>query len=103
MVSTIEAYAFVNKGVLQVANDTVLLNTEEIKDKPYQVRLEEAPYSIAEKRNRIEGTVVVAHDLSQYVNKFYSIMLDGGDSVAIDYLINVRTDDLDLTEFGGYV
>lgn len=103
MVSKMDAYAIVNRQVLQVANDTVLLDAEEIKEKPYQVRLEEAPYSIAEKRNRVEGTVVVAHDLTQYVNKFYSIVLEAGDGVAIDYLINHRVEDIDLTEFGEYL
>lgn len=103
MVSKISAYAIINKSVLQVANDTVLLNTEEIQDKPYQVRLEEAPYSIAERRNRLDGVVVVAHDLSQYVNKFYSIILKTKDEVPLDYLIVNRTESIDLTEFGEYV
>lgn len=103
MVSTMDAFAILNRSVLDVANETVLLNTEEIKDKPYQVRLEEAPYSIAERRNRVEGTVVVAHDLTQYVNKFYSIILEANKNAPIDYLICHKVDELDLTEFGEYV
>ena len=103
MVSIMEAFAIINNSVLQVANDTVILDTEEIKDRPYQIRLEEASCSIAEKRDRVDGTVVVAHDLTQYVNKFYSIILQAGEEVPIDYLIKHKVDELDLTEFGEYV
>lgn len=103
MVDTIEAYTIVNRAVLQVANDMVILDAEIIEDKPYQIRLEETPFSIAECRQRLDGTVVVAHDLQQYVNKFYSIMLDASDKVWLDYLIDYKVEDIDLTEFGEYL
>lgn len=103
MVDTMDAYAIVNRSILQVANDMVVLDAEVVEDKPYQFRLEETPFSIAECRQRLDGTVVVAHDLQQYVNKFYSIILDASDSVWIDYLVDYKVEDIDLTEFGEYV
>lgn len=103
MVDLIDAYKIINKAVLQVANDIVLLDQLEYEEKPYQVRLEETPFSIAERRNRLDGIVVVGHDLSEYTNRFYSITLEQSEIAMLDYLINIRHEDIDLTEFGEYV
>lgn len=103
MVDIIDAYRIVNESVLRVAEDCVVLDTLEYEYKPTQVRLEEAVDSIAETRDRLDKTVVVAHDLSQYVNRFYSITLSTNDTVWIDYLVGHRVEEIDLTEFGEYV
>ncbi len=103
MVDRIDAYRIVNESVLRVANDLVELDVAEFKDKAQNVRLEETAYSIADARAHLDGTVVVAHDLSQYQNKFYSITLETSESVWIDYLIEQDQNGIDLTEFGEYV
>lgn len=103
MVDRIDAYRIVNVSVLRVVNDLVLLDVMEAVDRPTQVRLEEAVFSISETRERLDGTVVVAHDLSQYANKFYSITLDTSDIVWLDYLVGHNISEINLTEFGEYV
>ena len=59
--------------------------------------------SVGGVRNRVDDTVVVGHNLTQYVNKFYSIFLDSGEVVMLDYLINVNPENIDLTEFGEFL
>lgn len=103
MVDRIDAYRIVNASILRVADDLVLLDVMEPDDKPSQIRLEEAVFSIAETRERLDGTVVVAHELSQYTNKFYSITLKTRDVAWIDYLVGHSISEIDLTEFGEYV
>lgn len=100
MVDIYQAYKILNKSLLKVANDMVTLEQFEFEDKPTQVRLEELPFSIAERRERLNSGTVVAHDLQQYVNKFYSIKLESDNVVWLDYLININPDEIDLTEFG---
>lgn len=103
MVDKFDAYRILNQAVLNVANDLVQLEVIETHDKPSQLRMEEAVYSVSETRGRLDGTVVVAHDLEQYINRFYSITLNTNDAVWIDYLVGHRIEDIDLTEFGEYV
>jgi hypothetical protein len=103
MVSIMDAYSILNKSVLNVVNDMVLLDSVEFVDKPYQVRLDENSVSVSEVHNRLENTVVVGHNLAQYVNKFYSIFLDSSEVVMLDYLINVNPENIDLTEFGEFL
>lgn len=103
MVDLIDAYRIVNKSVLQVADDLVELDVLEFEDKPNQVRLEETPFSIAERHERLNGLVVVGHNLTEYTNKFYSISLVGSDYAWIDYLIDAKTETIDLTEFGEFI
>jgi hypothetical protein len=80
-----------------------MVDATEFDNKSYQVRLDENLVSVAETHNRLEKTVVVAHNLSQYINKFYSIFLDSSETVPLDYLINVNPEDIDLTEFGEFL
>ena len=103
MVNIFDAYRILNKSVLNVAESMVALDTLEFEDKVYQVRLDETPISITERRDRLNGGVLVCHDLNQYVNKFYSINLTSADTAWIDILLNARSEFTDLTEFGGYV
>lgn len=103
MVDVIDAYRIVNTSVLRVAEDLVELDTMELPDKSSQIRLDEAVYSVAEIRGRLDGTVVVAHELSQYTNKFYSITLNTGEVVWLDYLVGHSISEINLTEFGEYV
>lgn len=102
MVTKYEAYQIVNNAILRVANDVVPLDILETDDKKYQVRMEEAPFSLTEKRERVDGVVVVGHNLSQYINKFYSITLESDTVLPIDYLINASNQKIDLTEFGEF-
>lgn len=102
MVSVMDAYSALNQSVLNVLNDMVLLDNVEFKDKPYQVRLEENVVSVADTRNRLDNTVIVGHNLMQYVNKFYSIYLDSSEVSLIDYIININPEEIDLTEFGEF-
>lgn len=103
MVSIMDAYSILNKSVLNVINDMVMLDSVEFDDKPYQVRLEETAVEVGESRRRIDNVVVVGHHLTQYVNKFYSIFLDLSEVVMLDYLININPENIDLTEFGEFL
>ena len=103
MVSVMDAYSILNKSVLNVINDMVMLDSAEFDDKPYQVRLEETAVEVGESRRRIDNVVVVGHHLTQYVNKFYPIFLDLSEVVMLDYLININPENIDLTEFGEFL
>lgn len=103
MVDIIDAYRIVNASVLRVANDLVELESFDVTDRSSQLRLDEAVFSVAETRRRLDGVVVVAHDLTQYTNKFYSITLNTSETVWIDYLVGHSISEIDLTEFGDYV
>lgn len=103
MVDIIDAYRIVNASVLRVANDLVELESFDVPDRSSQLRLDEAVFSVAETRRRLDGVVVVAHDLTQYTNKFYSITLNTSETVWIDYLVGHSISEIDLTEFGDYV
>lgn len=103
MVSVMDAYSILNKSVLNVINDMVMLDSVEFDDKPYQVRLEETAVEVGESRRRIDNVVVVGHHLTQYVNKLYSIFLDLSEVVMLDYLININPENIDLTEFGEFL
>lgn len=103
MVSVMDVYSILNKSVLNVINDMVMLDSVEFDDKPYQVRLEETAVEVGECRRRIDNVVVVGHHLTQYVNKFYSVFLDLSEVVMLDYLININPENIDLTEFGEFL
>lgn len=103
MVNIMDAYAIINKSVLNVANDLVSLNVLNVEDKPYQIRLEESVISVADRHNRIDKTVIKGHNLSQYINKFYNITLNSSDVVWLDILINASKKQINLTEFGDLV
>lgn len=103
MVSVMDAYSILNRSVLNVINDMVMLDSVEFDDKPYQVRLEETAVKVGESRRRIDNVVVVGHHLTQYVNKFYPIFLDSSEVVMLDYLININPENIDLTEFGEFI
>jgi hypothetical protein len=103
MVDIIDAYRSINKSVLRVADDLVPLTVLEEDARPTAVRLDEAVYEVAETQQRLADTVVVAHDLGQYTNKFYSITLNTNSVVWLDYLVNHTYDEIDLTEFGEYI
>lgn len=98
----ITAYAVINAAVLRVAEDLVPLDVLEYDSRTAQIRLEDTSFSIAETRGRLDNIVVVAHNLEQYTNKFYSITLSSGEGVWIDHLIGHTIEEMDLTEFGEY-
>lgn len=103
MVDLINAYKIVNQSIMRVFEDLVPLDTLDVESKPYQIRLDEAVISIADRRDRLQGKSVVCHNLDQYVNKFYSINLTSEDVAWLDILINAHLDFTDLTEFGEYL
>lgn len=102
MVDIFDAYRILNKSILDVVNSLVPLKpTFEPETKKTPVRLEEAVFSVAERTNRLEGSVIVCHDLTQYVNRFYKINLETDNVAWIDYLLE-RDEIIDLTEFGEF-
>ncbi len=103
MVDLYDAYRILNGSVLEVINSLVPLSTLDVDEKKYQVRLEETSVSVTSIHDRLENTVIVAHNLEQYVNRFYSIYLDSSEVVALDYLISVNPENIDLTEFGEFL
>ena len=100
MVDIFDAYRILNQSVLNVINDTISLNVIEVEDKVPQYRMEETPYSISEKYDRI-APVVVAHNIVQYTNRFYTIQLDSKEVCLLDILIHLDRSEVDLREFGG--
>lgn len=103
MVNIYSAYKIVNQSILKVLDDLVPIEVIEEEDKPYQIRLDEAVVSIADRHDRLNGKAVVCHNLDQYVNKFYSINLMSEDVAWLDILINAHLEFTDLTEFGEYL
>lgn len=103
MVDIITAYRIVNRSIARVAADMVCLDVLETDSSISYVRLEEATYSVAEIQQRLDNTVVVAHELSQYINRFYSINMKISDTVWFDDLLWNRAEKIDLTEFGEFV
>ena len=103
MVNLFDAYRIINNSILRVAKELVYLEVEEVEEKAVKIRLEETQFSIAERHERLDGTVIVAHNLNEYINKFYSIHLVESDFAWIDYLIDAKTEQIDLTEFGEFV
>lgn len=100
MVDLIEAYRVLNQSVCRVADDTVVLNTFDVDDRVVPLRMEDDTFSVSTIRQRLDGAVVLAHDLSQYVNRFYSITLDSETVPWLEYLIHARDEQINLTEFG---
>ena len=103
MVNIYDAYKIINKSILRVADDVVPLDILELEDRSCQVRLDEAPFSLTERRDRVDGVVVVGHNLNEYVNRFYSISLDSNVELLFDFLINAGNQQIDLTEFGEFL
>lgn len=100
MVNIFDAYRILNQSVLTVIEDSISLNVLELDDKPQIYRMEETSFSISERYDRI-APVVVAHNISQYVNRFYSIQMESKDICMLDILLNLNRDEVDLREFGG--
>lgn len=100
MVDLITAYNIVDKSILNVANDMVTTETIDFKEEVIPYRLQEIPINLAERNTRIKA-VVVAHDLRQYVQKFYSISMKSSEKCLIDILVDLDDDMIDVSEFGG--
>lgn len=96
MVDIITGYSILNKQLLQVAKEMNVLSQIVLKEKPIQVQVKEVPYTISDKFERL-GPTVVAHDLSQYINRFHSIRLDSEETCMLDDLCDFNTDDIDLS------
>ena len=103
MVDLFTAYAILNNSVYEVVKSlNILTPPPEDKRKQEQVRLEEAIFNISERSNRLDNGVIVCHDLTQYINKFYKIHLEENVVPWIDYLIDID-EVIDLTEFGSVI
>lgn len=98
--SYIDMYRIVNEGILRVADDMVELTELDVEDKQMQYRVEEAVFSLAERRERLTP-VVTAHNLMQYTNKFYNINLTTTEVCWLDLLIDLKQEDIDLSGLGG--
>lgn len=96
----IDGYQALNRSLHQVLEATVPLVSLEVSHKKKLVRLEESSFDIADKTERLTP-VVTAHDLNQYVNRFYSINLTEADSCWLDILLDFDPEDIDLSGFGG--
>lgn len=84
----IEIYSAINKSLISVAESiTALKPVEDKKVEPY-VRLQENPFVLTEDIARV-SQVVTAHELNEYVNKFYSISLRDKTSSWLQYLLRI--------------
>lgn len=95
-----DAYRILNQSVLQVIDDTVDLDILEVDKRTVKHRMVENPFSVAECYEKIEP-VVVAHNIAQYTNRFYSIQMEATERCLLDILIHLNRDEVDLREFGG--
>lgn len=95
-----DLYRIVNTSLRDVANDMVALDILDVEEKQVQYRVEQAVFSLAERRERL-GAVVTAHNLMQYTNKFYSIGLTSMEPCELDWLIDLKSEDIDLSGLGG--
>lgn len=98
----IDAYQIINKSILNVVRDMVTVTPAELPTPTYaeQHRMFESTFSVAEKSQRV-AQAVVAHNLNQYVNKFYQIEITESVECYLDYLIDIDYDDIDIAELGG--
>lgn len=98
----IDAYKIVNESILKVIKDMIPIKPLEIEPPTWveQHRLVESTFQISEKSQRV-ANAVVAHNLNQYVNKFYQIDLVEGTECYLDYLIDIDYNDIDIAELGG--
>lgn len=102
MVDLIDAYQVLNMSILDVINSINPLDDLHVEDKQVQVRMDEPVFSITDRQKVLNSPVIRCHNLTQYINKFYSIHLDESSTPSIDYLININISDIDLTEFGEF-
>ena len=83
-----EAYHALNKSVIGVLED--LNRLEPVKDevKVPSLRVEEVPMILTEE-SAITGSVITAHNLSQYQNNFYKLNIEEDVSTALDDLLKI--------------
>lgn len=88
----IDSYWALNKSVQKVLDSVVELLVIEVPDiPPADIRLTQSTFDVAERMARV-APVVTAHDLSQYVNRFYSLDLEGSSDTWFDLLIEDEED-----------
>ena len=98
----IDAYRIINQSILKVVKDMVPIKPLDIEPPTWveQHRLVESTFLVAERNQRV-ANVVVAHNLNQYVNKFYQIDLVEGTECYLDYLIDIDYSEINIAELGG--
>lgn len=94
MIHILDGYELVNKSLLRVCEDIVPLHL--YKDEPTapSFRLKENPFTITDEQQERISSVITAHNLLQYSNRFYGINLREDIDVWIDVLIAVGDRDL---------
>lgn len=90
----IDGYKIINHHLAEVVNATILLETLEVEDERPVARLEESTFNVAEKTRTLKSCVT-AHDVRQYINKFYSISLVEGETCLFDTLLDSLNDELE--------
>lgn len=90
----IDGYKIINHHLAEVVNATVLLETLNVEDERPVARLEESTFNVAEKTRTLKSCVT-AHDVRQYINRFYSISLVEEESCLFDILLDSLNDDLE--------
>lgn len=81
----VDGFRIINQQVANVINSVVLLEIVEVDDEKPEPRLEESTFNVAEKTRTLRSCVT-AHDLKQYINRFYSISLTEDDVCMFDCL-----------------
>lgn len=82
------AYKLLNESVLAVAKSINVLQEVPQEKKERQFRLESNPHAISRASGR-NCSAVTAHDLSQYKNKVYTIVLQESNMSWLDKLLSV--------------
>lgn len=87
-----------NASLKKVLGSIVPVTVIESEPKKSYIRLEEATFHISDKKERLSA-VVTAHDLNQYINKFYSIKLMESRECLLDVIFDWNFDGIDLSNF----
>ena len=83
------AYKIINENTLAVLKDLNPVKEVEIPKEPAYVSMKENLFELTEETKRLTK-VVVAHNLSQYKNKFGSIRLSDNCKVYMDLSIAIK-------------
>ena len=101
MVDLIQAYRAIDKSLCDVAESIVPLKVLPFENKKQKVILKDSPFNLTKKDYVLQEHIVVAHNLNQYKNIFYTIQLESSDVPWIDFLINDNEDEYGDYEYGG--
>lgn len=95
----IDGFRALNVSLKSVVDSIVPVSVFETEVRPSRIRLEEATFHVADKLERVTP-IVTAHDLNQYINRFYSISLIEQERCMLDLLLDWDYEGIDLSGFG---